>query len=125
MSDSLSRRRFLAATGGLGGLALAGSLAGCASPVVTSITGGQPSTADVIFWHLFGGGDGAHMTKRVKPFHASSNRSVEATLLPWGTPYYTKLALAASSGRPPDVAIAHLSRLPLLAGAGRLAPVAD
>jgi multiple sugar transport system substrate-binding protein len=125
MSDFLSRRRFLAASGGLGGLALAGSLAGCASPVATSITGGQPSTADVIFWHLFGGGDGANMTKMVKTFQARSNRSVEATLLPWGNPYYTKLALAASSGRPPDVAIAHLSRLPLLAEAGLLEPVED
>ncbi len=122
MSDFVSRRRFLAATGGL---ALAGSLAGCASPVVTSITGGQPSTADVIFWHLFGGGDGANMTTMVKKFQASSHRTVEATLLPWGNPYYTKLALAASSGRPPDVAIAHLSRLPLLAEAGLLEPVED
>ncbi len=122
MSDFVSRRRFLAATGGL---ALAGSLAGCASPVVTSITGGQPSTADVIFWHLFGGGDGANMTTMVKKFQASSHRTVEATLLPWGNPYYTKLALAASSGRPPDVAIAHLSRLPLLAEAGLLEPVEE
>jgi multiple sugar transport system substrate-binding protein len=125
MSDFVSRRRFLAASGGLGGLALAGSLAGCASPVVTSITGGQPSTADVIFWHLFGGGDGANMTKMVKTFQATSHRSVEATLLPWGNPYYTKLALAASSGRPPDVAISHLSRLPLLAEAGLLQPIED
>jgi multiple sugar transport system substrate-binding protein len=125
MSGFVSRRRFLAASGGLGGLALAGSLAGCASPVVTSITGGQPSTADVIFWHLFGGGDGANMATMVKKFQASSHRSVEATLLPWGNPYYTKLALAASSGRPPDVAISHLSRLPLLAEAGLLEPVEE
>lgn len=120
MTGLVSRRRFLAASGGL---ALAGGLAGCASPVVTSITGGQPSTADVIFWHLFGGGDGANMTTMVKKFEATSHLSVEATLLPWGNPYYTKLALAASSGRPPDVAIAHLSRLPLLAEAGLLEPV--
>lgn len=120
MSNFVSRRRFLAASGGL---ALAGSLAGCASPVVTSLTGGQPATADVIFWHLFGGGDGANMTTMVKKFQKTSGLSVEATLLPWGNPYYTKLALAASSGRPPDVAIAHLSRLPLLAEAGLLEPV--
>jgi multiple sugar transport system substrate-binding protein len=122
MSDFVSRRRFLAAGGGL---ALASALAGCASPVVTSITGGQPSTADVIFWHLFGGGDGANMTTMVKKFQASSHHSVEATLLPWGNPYYTKLALSASSGRPPDVAISHLSRLPLLAEAGLLQPIEE
>jgi len=116
----LSRRQFLAAGGGL---ALAGVVAGCGSPVATSFTGGQPATADVIFWHLFGGGDGANMATMVETFQES--RSVEATLLSWGNPYYTKLALAASSGRPPDVGIVHLSRLPLLAQAGLLSPVGD
>lgn len=116
----LSRRQFLAAGGGL---ALAGVVSGCGSPVATSFTGGQPATADVIFWHLFGGGDGANMATMVETFQES--RSVEATLLSWGNPYYTKLALAASSGRPPDVGIVHLSRLPLLAQAGLLSPVGD
>src|SRR4051794_639266 len=118
----LSRRQFLAAGGGL---TLAAALAGCASPVVTSFTGGQPRTADVIYWHLFGGGDGANMATMVKKYQESSGRSVEATLLSWGNPYYTKLSLSASSGRPPDVAISHLSRLPLLAQAGLLEPVGD
>ncbi|MDT0262032.1 extracellular solute-binding protein [Jatrophihabitans lederbergiae] len=122
MPGPVSRRQFLAAGGGM---TLAGLLAACSSPVATSFTGGQPSTADVIFWHLFGGGDGANMKLMVNAFEKSSHRSVESTLLPWGNPYYTKLALSASSGRPPDVAIAHLSRLPLLARAGLLAPVQD
>src|ERR687890_26143 len=51
--------------------------------------------------------------------------SVESTLLSWGNPYYTKLSLAASSGRPPDTCVVHLSRLPLLAQAGLLEPVGD
>jgi multiple sugar transport system substrate-binding protein len=118
----LSRRQFLAATGGL---TLAGALSACSSPIATSITGGQPATADVIYWHLFGGGDGANMATMIDQFQGSSGRSVESTLLSWGNPYYTKLALAASSGRPPDVAVAHLSRLPLLAQAGLLEPVED
>lgn len=118
----LTRRRFLAATGGL---TVAAAVSACGSPVVTSLTGGQPQTADVIYWHLFGGGDGANMAAMVDTFRKSSGRSVEATLLSWGNPYYTKLALSASSGRPPDVAIAHLSRLPLLAQAGLLEPVGD
>ena len=120
--SAISRRRFLAAGGGFG---LAGLLAACSSPVVTSLTGGQPNTADVIYWHLFGGGDGTNMTKMVGAVQKSTHRSVEATLLSWGNPYYTKLALSASSGRPPDVAICHLSRLPLLAKAGLLEPVED
>jgi multiple sugar transport system substrate-binding protein len=98
---------------------------GCGSPVVTSFTGGQPATADVIFWHLFGGGDGENMATMVDKFRANSGLSVESTLLSWGNPYYTKLALAASSGRSPDVAVAHLSRLPLLAEAGLLEPVGE
>ncbi|HET6560293.1 MAG TPA: extracellular solute-binding protein [Marmoricola sp.] len=118
----LSRRQFLAAGGGL---AVGGLLSACGTPVVSSLTGAQPATADIIYWHLFGGGDGANMAKMVDKFRESSGKSVEATLLPWGNPYYTKLALAASSGRPPDVAVAHLSRLPLLARAGLLEPVAD
>ncbi len=117
-----SRRQFLTAGGGL---TLAGLMSGCASPIATSLTGAQPATADVIYWHLFGGGDGANMTTMVNNFQASSRLSVEATLLQWGNPYYTKLALAASSGRPPDVGIAHLSRLPLLARAGLLQPIGD
>ena len=118
----MSRRQFLAAGGGA---ALAGALSACGSPVVTSLTGGQPATADVIFWHLFGGGDGENMAIMVDKFQQSGSTSVESTLLSWGNPFYTKLALAASSGRPPDVAVAHLSRLPLLAEAGLLEPIGE
>jgi multiple sugar transport system substrate-binding protein len=118
----LSRRQFLSVSGGL---ALAGAVSACGSPVVTSVTGGQPATADVIFWHLFGGGDGANMATMISEYQKSSGHSVEATLLSWGNPYYTKLSLAASSGRPPDTCVVHLSRLPLLAQAGLLEPVSD
>ena len=117
-----SRRQFLAAGGSV---SLAVALSGCASPIGSSFTGSQPRTADVIFWHLFGGGDGANMATMVEDFQSSSGRSVESTLLSWGNPYYTKLSLSASSGRPPDVAIAHLSRLPLLAQAQLIEPVGD
>jgi len=121
-ATGVSRRRFLSIGGGL---TLAGALSACGSPITTSLTGGQPATADVIFWHLFGGGDGANMAEMVADYQQASGRSVEATLLSWGNPYYTKLALSTSSGRPPDVAIAHLSRLPLLAQAGLLEPIGD
>ncbi len=122
MTAPMSRRTFLRAGGGL---TLAGALSACSSPVVTSITGGQPATADVIFWHLFGGGDGENMAAMVAKVQKATGNSVESTLLSWGNPYYTKLALSASSGRPPDVAVAHLSRLPLLAQADLLSPVDD
>ena len=117
MTGAPSRREFLRLSGGL---AAAGLLAGCGSPIAASLTGSQPATADVIYWHLFGGGDGINMATMIGDVQKATGLSVEATLLSWGNPYYTKLALAASSGRPPDVAISHLSRLPLLAEAGLL-----
>jgi multiple sugar transport system substrate-binding protein len=43
---------------------------------------------------------------------------VEPVTLTWGPPYYTKLQLAAVGGRPPDVAVAHATRLGSLAPAG-------
>lgn len=117
---TVSRRQFVAAGGGLG---LAALLSSCGSPIVSSLTGGQPTTADVIYWNLFGGGDGVNMTTMVADYQRRSGRSVESTLLSWGNPYYTKLAISTASGRPPDVAISHLSRLPLLAEAGLVEPV--
>jgi multiple sugar transport system substrate-binding protein len=65
------------------------------------------------------------MATMIADYQKSSGHSVEATLLSWGNPYYTKLSLAASSGRPPDACVVHLSRLRLLAQAGLLEPVAD
>lgn len=119
----MARRRFLALGGGL---ALAGGLSACSSPLASGLTGSQPNTADVIFWNLFTGGDGANMTLMENAFRRTHpGTTVEATILGWGNPYYTKLALATASGTPPDVGISHLSRLPLLAASGLLEPVAE
>lgn len=119
----MARRRFLALGGGL---ALTGGLAACSSPLASGLTGSQPNTADVIYWNLFSGGDGANMVLMEDAFKkANPGTSVEATVLAWGNPYYTKLALATASGTPPDVAISHLSRLPLLAASDLLEPIAD
>jgi multiple sugar transport system substrate-binding protein len=121
MSGAMARRRFLALGGGL---ALTGGLGACSSPLVSGLTGAQPNTADVVYWNLFTGGDGANMVLMEKAFQKAHPRlTVEATILGWGNPYYTKLALATASGTPPDVGISHLSRLPLLAAAGLLEPV--
>ena len=125
VSRELSRRGFLTIGGAAGAAALAGLLSACSTPVVSGLTGSAPTSADVVFWHLFGGGDGANMTTMVGDVQRADHLSVESTLLSWGNPYYTKLSLAASSGNPPDVAISHLSRLPLLARAGLLRPIED
>lgn len=117
----MARRRFLALGGGV---ALTGGLAACSSPLASGLTGSQPNTADVVFWNLFTGGDGANMVLMEDRFRKTHpGVSLEATILSWGNPYYTKLALATASGTPPDVGIVHLSRLPLLAASGLLEPI--
>jgi multiple sugar transport system substrate-binding protein len=121
MALSMSRRRFLSLTGAA---AATGALAGCSSPVVAGLIGTDPNAGKLTYWNLFGGGDGANMIKMEQGFESANPRvPLEATTLAWGNPYYTKLSLATASGDPPDIAVAHLTRLPLLARAGQLSDV--
>ena len=57
----------------------------------------------VSFWHLLGGSDGDHLTEILVDIVRRARRQRRRELiLPWGEPYYTKLALAgASAGRRP------------------------
>jgi multiple sugar transport system substrate-binding protein len=99
---ALSRRALLAGT--LGVAAGLGT-AGCGN--------GRGGETRLRYWNLFGGGDGVRMVDMVERFRAGRpDLDVTATTLTWGSPYYTKLAMAASGGRAPDVAILHLARLP-------------
>lgn len=70
------------------------------------------------YWNLFSGGDGSRMMDMV----GAIDTRLDAVTLAWGTPYYTKLAMAAAGGRAPDLAILHLSRLPGFAPLGLLDP---
>lgn len=101
------------------GVALAGgALSGCGSATAAA---GDPHT--VRMWSLFSGSDGALLTEmvdRARPHIRGITR--EHTVLEWGPPYYTKLSMAAAGGRAPDLAIAHLSRLPGYAPTGLLDP---
>ena len=109
----LTRREMLAGGGVLGAAAFFG-VATAGSPF-----GGGNQT--VTFWHLFGGGDGARLAAildEIDGEHADSD--VRELILPWGNPYYTKLALAAVGGSPPDVAVMHATRIPAFAPAGLL-----
>lgn len=109
----LTRREVLAGGGVLGAAAVLG-VATAGSPF-----GGGNQT--VTFWHLFGGGDGARLAAildEIDGEHADSD--VRELILPWGNPYYTKLALAAVGGSPPDVAVMHATRIPAFAPAGLL-----
>ena len=115
----LSRRGVLVGGAALLGTAFAATaLSGCATGATTASGG---TVEQLKFWHLLSGGDGVKMSALVDQaneqnpeFHATQ------TVLAWGTPYYTKLAMASAGGRAPDVAIMHASRVPGYAPGGLL-----
>jgi multiple sugar transport system substrate-binding protein len=117
----LSRRNVLVGGAALLGTAFAATgLAGCATGATTA---SGATVEQLTFWHLLSGGDGVKMSALVDQaneqnpeFHATQ------TVLAWGTPYYTKLAMASAGGRAPDVAIMHASRVPGYAPGGLLDP---
>ncbi len=101
---------------GAGGLAVAGGLAGC---------GGSASagTDPLQLWHLFSGADGAKLSQMLADVHRRYPQvTTQATTLAWGSPYYTKLAMASAGKRPPDAAVLHVSRLSGYAPGGLLMP---
>lgn len=120
LRGSISRRKvLLGGLAALGGIATAGSLGGCA-PGASASTAGRQSLE---FWSLLGGGDGIKMTALIEEAVAQSETfDVGQTVLAWGPPYYTKLAMASVGGRGPDVAVMHASRLPGYAPGGLLDP---
>jgi multiple sugar transport system substrate-binding protein len=112
------RREFL---GAVGGLAAAGALSGCSSTVGQALTGSAGPPSLLNFWHPFTGGDGAQLVEMQRTYRARNPvTDLKSTTLVWGAPYYTKLTLATLGGRPPQVAITHMSRLPTLAASGLL-----
>jgi multiple sugar transport system substrate-binding protein len=114
--NALTRRDLLRATIlGAGTLALPGCSAVGAGLLDT---GPDPST--LAYWNLFGGGDGVRMTEMEDGYRKDNpDVDLQAVTLAWGNPYYTKVALATVGGRPPDVAVSHLTRMKTLA-AGNL-----
>lgn len=113
----VSRRQILAGAAALGSVLGAGALAGC---------GGNAQAAtvrDIGFWHLLSGGDGIKMQTMINGANqANPGFKVHPTVLAWGPPYYTKLAMASAGGRPPEVAIMHASRVPGYAPGGLIDP---
>jgi multiple sugar transport system substrate-binding protein len=109
----LSRRQFFAGAAAVAGTAM---LAGC-SPASTS------AAQTLQFWHLLSGGDGVTMSGLLDDANAAQDAyRVRPTVLAWGTPYYTKLAMAGAGGRAPDVAVMHATRVPGWVPGGLLDP---
>ncbi|MBO0979643.1 extracellular solute-binding protein [Microbacterium sp. SD291] len=110
-----SRRQFLTVASLTAGSAL---LAGCAPGAAT---GSGPQTLQ--FWHLLSGGDGVTMSQLLDQANgAQGDYRIRPTVLAWGTPYYTKLAMAGAGGRAPDVAVMHATRTVGWAPGGLLDP---
>lgn len=119
-AGQMSRRRFLEGAIALGvssGAALT-LLEGCGASTTPSGTG-----TNITYWNLFGGGDGVRMIQMEQDFaKAHPEINVESITLAWGDPYYTKMAMSASGGRPPEVAISHITRMTTYAAQGLLEP---
>lgn len=117
----LSRRTLLRGAAAAAGLGVLGAGAGCSSPVVSGLTAAREDQGTVDFWNLFGGGDGLRMQQMLDVFRQQNqNIGLSAVTLAWGNPYYTKLSLATLGEKPPDVAIAHLTRMKTMVSAGLL-----
>jgi multiple sugar transport system substrate-binding protein len=118
-----TRRRFLTA-----GLATAGTfaLAGCSTPLSAGLFGTQLDPQQLIYWNLFGGGDGSRMQAMEKQYVKTHGAgSLQATVFAWGNPYYSKLTLATVGNKPPDVAISHLTRAKPLYDGNILEPITE
>ncbi|WP_242088743.1 extracellular solute-binding protein [Curtobacterium sp. DN_7.5] len=103
-------RRTLLAAGAAAATVL--PLAACSSPLAAGIAGAPLNPETLVFWNLFGGGDGARM-QQMEAGYAKQHggpSSIQATTFAWGNPYYSKVTLATVGNKPPDVAIAHLTR---------------
>jgi multiple sugar transport system substrate-binding protein len=118
IDGSLSRRTFLQGATAAG---LVGAAAGASLPLRLV---DAASAQTIVYWNLFGGGDGVRMVQMEHDFAKHyPNITVKATTLSWGTPYYTKLTTSTIAGKGPDVAILHMTRLPAYAPPGLLEPL--
>jgi multiple sugar transport system substrate-binding protein len=118
----VSRRQLLrgASAVALGG-ALGVSLSGCADNALSGLSVSHRPAGSLDYWNLFGGGDGVRMQTMEDGFRkAHPDVGLSAVTLAWGNPYYTKLSLATLGRKPPDVAIAHLTRMKTLVAGGLL-----
>ncbi|MDN5685945.1 MAG: extracellular solute-binding protein [Brachybacterium sp.] len=123
LGSGISRRRLLGA-GALAATAL--PLAGCSTPLAAGLLGSQLDPSTLIYWNLFGGGDGVRMQDMQQGYRdLYGPESLQATTLTWGNPYYSKLTLATVGNQPPDVAVAHLTRAKPLWSGGLLDPITE
>ncbi|MHC3472150.1 extracellular solute-binding protein [Streptomyces sp. 7R007] len=104
----LNRRQLL---GGLGGLLVAGS-AGFAALGTGADALASSAHTRVRYWNLFSGGDGSNMIAMLDAFRKEHpGIAVKDSTLQWGSPFYTKLAMAAAGNRAPELGVMHMGRV--------------
>ncbi|MGI5454521.1 extracellular solute-binding protein [Streptomyces sp. CA-249302] len=104
----LNRRHVL---GGLGGLLVAGSLGFAALGTGADALASTARTR-VRYWNLFSGGDGSNMIAMLDSFRKEHpDIAVKDSTLQWGSPFYTKLAMAAAGNRAPELGVMHMGRV--------------
>jgi multiple sugar transport system substrate-binding protein len=79
----------------------------------------------VVWWDFLGGGDGVRMKKLIEDFNAEHAGKIEiqATTLPWGVEFYTKVQTSAAVGEASDIMTYHASRIPLAVSQGTLTEI--
>ncbi|MBW5251035.1 extracellular solute-binding protein [Streptomyces sp. P01-B04] len=104
----LNRRQLIT---GLGGAAVAGSFGFAALGSGADALASSAATR-VRYWNLFSGGDGYNMIAMLDVFRKEHpDIDVKDSTLQWGSPFYTKLAMAAAGNRAPDLGVMHLGRV--------------
>ncbi|WP_328948465.1 extracellular solute-binding protein [Streptomyces sp. NBC_00184] len=104
----LNRRQLIT---GLGGAAVAGSFGFAALGSGADALASSAATR-VRYWNLFSGGDGYNMIAMLDAFRNDHpDIDVKDSTLQWGSPFYTKLAMAAAGNRAPDLGVMHLGRV--------------
>ncbi|MGW6205292.1 extracellular solute-binding protein [Streptomyces sp. NPDC055089] len=104
----LNRRQLIT---GLGGAAVAGSFGFAALGSGADALASSAATR-VRYWNLFSGGDGYNMIAMLDAFREEHpDIDVKDSTLQWGSPFYTKLAMAAAGNRAPDLGVMHLGRV--------------
>ncbi|MFD0698964.1 ABC transporter substrate-binding protein [Paenibacillus sp. GCM10027628] len=84
---------------------------------------GNAAPIELTFWNSFGGGEGDFLEQIVQNFNASQKAVIVKQLRLESNEYYVKLSTALSSGKGPDVAVAHVDRISPFVKAKQILPL--
>lgn len=87
------------------------------------VAAGAASPVEISFWNPFGGGEGEFVERIVQNFNTSQSAVYVKQLRLESNEYYVKLSTALSSGKGPDVAVAHVDRMSPFVKAKQIMPL--